>query len=58
MHQRLHSSMHALPSPETDRSSGKTIVYEILALHRLVSTNKPFVLVYPTVILCEQRVSL
>jgi len=50
--------MHALPSPETDRSSGKTIVYEILALHRLVSTNKPFVLVYPTVILCEQRVSL
>jgi len=39
------------------RSAGKTIVYEILALRRLISTNKPFMLVLPTVVLCQQKVS-
>ncbi|KAJ9515568.1 hypothetical protein QJQ45_021670, partial [Haematococcus lacustris] len=37
-------------------SAGKTIVYEILALRRLLTTGKPFMLVLPTVVLCAQKV--
>ncbi|KAL6747107.1 hypothetical protein V8C86DRAFT_3034055 [Haematococcus lacustris] len=36
-------------------SAGKTIVYEILALRRLLTTGKPFMLVLPTVVLCAQK---
>lgn len=38
-------------------SAGKTIVYEILALRRLLTTGKPFMLVLPTVVLCAQKAS-
>lgn len=37
-------------------SAGKTLVYEILALRRMVQTRKPFMLVLPTVALCAQKV--
>lgn len=37
-------------------SAGKTIVYEVLALRRLLTTGKPFMLVLPTVVLCAQKV--
>lgn len=37
-------------------SAGKTVVYEILALRRLITTGKPFMLVLPTVALCKQKV--
>ncbi len=37
-------------------SAGKTIVYEVLALRRLTTTQRPFMLVLPTVALCEQKV--
>ncbi len=37
-------------------SAGKTIVYEVLALRRLITTQRPFMLVLPTVALCEQKV--
>jgi hypothetical protein len=37
-------------------SAGKTIVYEVLALRRLVITQRPFLLVLPTVALCVQKV--
>jgi DNA polymerase theta len=39
-------------------SAGKTIVYEILALRRLITTGKPFLLVLPTVMLCQQKVRM
>jgi hypothetical protein len=39
-------------------SAGKSVVYEILALRRLLTTGKPFMLVLPTVVLCQQKVSI
>jgi hypothetical protein len=37
-------------------SAGKSVVYEILALRRMLTTGKPFMLVLPTVVLCQQKV--
>lgn len=42
--------------PRALHSAGKTIVSEILAIRRLATTNKPFLLVLPTVVLCQQKV--
>lgn len=38
-------------------SGGKSIVAEILALRRLLTTGKPFMLVLPFVALCAEKVS-
>ncbi|GFH17426.1 uncharacterized protein HaLaN_14063 [Haematococcus lacustris] len=48
----LHGSNLVFCAPT---SAGKTIVYEILALRRLLTTGKPFMLVLPTVVLCAQK---
>jgi hypothetical protein len=39
-------------------SAGKTAVYEVLALRRLITTGRPFLLVLPTVALCAQKVGM